>query len=238
MPTSQGPSRRSANSSSQVELIAVPEFSPLVVRFLGPYKGLETHHNGKRSFPCPGQEKCPVSDHRRGTIWKGYAPTEWWDAVGRLWIPAVFEVTESAEETLRGRDLVGEVWSFSRRPGKGKTGAVLCLFCERIALSKLSRSFDIVPVLQRVYRVTDLRLGVVNALPEKILLPAVEGDAPNLPAELVDASKPSNTPEAEQAAREQWKRFREAGYRELGRDLAGKQEPQKEETHKNNGQHR
>jgi len=94
-----------------VRVVSVPIEIPLVVRFLGPVMGLETHWKSSRTIPCPGVDTCPPALHRLGTIWRGYSAAESWDDAAHVWRPSVLEVTECLEETLRGRDLRGEVWA-------------------------------------------------------------------------------------------------------------------------------
>lgn len=231
MATSPRKSTGSRSSSSPVHVLSVPENIPVTVRFLAGYQGLDTHWRSGRTIPCPGPDECLSSMHKSGIIWKGYAPVEAWEELGRLWVPFVLEVTESLEEQLRGRDLRGEVWTLFRVQKNGRTDPVAGIYCERLAEGKLSPAFDVKPVLLRLFHVSELRLGRANPLPPKIMLEAVAGDAPNLPAELVEMSTPQNDPEKVKAAADLWRAFKERGYRQPGEPDQGSKPADK------NGQH-
>src|SRR6266567_598198 len=183
MPTSSRGPPSSSHGGSPVQVLSVPENLPIVVRFLGPYRGLVVHWKSGRSEPCDGPGECNASLHRLPPIWKGYAPVEQWDGPAKLWRPAALEVTGNLEEVLRDRELRGEVWTLLRRTKKGKTDPVQGVFCERLSDNKLSAFFDVVPVLLRLFNRTSLRLDVPNFTAPKVILEAVAGDAPKLPPE-------------------------------------------------------
>jgi len=189
----QGSSAHGPNSSVQV--LSVPDNLPIIVRFLGPVLGLETHWRSGRSIPCPGPGDCPSTIHRTGTIWKGYAPVEAWEPANRHWRSWVLEVTESLEEQLRGRDLRGEVWILSRIRKHGKADPINAVYSERFPEEKLSKCFEIHPVLIRLFHVSELRLGACNPLPPKVMIEPVKGDAPTLPPELVNVDEPADNAE-------------------------------------------
>lgn len=205
-PRGPTPSRK---PSSPVQVLSVPVNLPVCVRFLGPVLGLDTHWRSGRTIPCPGPDECPVSLHRTALIWKGYGPVEAWESSCRHWRSFVLEVTESLEEDLRGRDLRGEVWQLHRMQKSGKTDPVAGIFCERLPEHSLSKTFDIVPVLLRLFHVPRLTLGTRNPMPPKVVIEPVEGNPPNLPLELQQAEKPQDAGRKMEDARELWRRLRE-----------------------------
>lgn len=209
MPTSARTEDRPHRDNSPVLVLSVPELAPIVVRFLGPYLGMLTHWRSGRSVPCDGPDECPTSLHRLGTIWKGYCPVQLWEEVGRVWRPHVLEVTETLEELLRGRELRGEVWNLWRSQDKGARGSVTGLFCESHADRQLSKSFDILPVLLRLFHRSTLKLGHANPLPPRVVLEAQSGDAPTLPAEIAASAAPIDMEKQRAEARETWRRLRE-----------------------------
>jgi hypothetical protein len=142
----------------------------------------------------------------------------------------VLEVTESLEETLRGRELRGEVWALSRTEERGRSSPVVGIYCETVADRTLSEPFDVTPVLLRLFHVNALNLGTRNPTPPRVLLPAVPGPAPTLPADLQRAASAQQTPEQIEAAKKAWERFRKSGYRG---DVSA---PPQDQEHQKNGQ--
>jgi hypothetical protein len=114
-------------------------------------------------------------------VWKGYAPCRHWDNRLTRWSPAVLEVTECLEETLRGRSLTGEVWLLSREGGRKRSGKVCGAFMERKQDPQLVATFDVRPPLFRLYHTTELALGIANPLPPKLVLPQVDLPGPAIP---------------------------------------------------------
>lgn len=205
MTSFNGPQDRSVHSASAVRVLSVPAGPPVVVRFLDKLSGLLTHHNGKKPFDCKGEGKCPAGLHRLRLIYKGYSPVELWDPAQQLWIPTVLEVTEHLEEMLRARSLRGEVWLLSRGENAKPNSPVKGLFCERQLSAKVSKPFDMLPVLLRLYHTDSLLLGASNPLPPKVMLQPVQGEAPNLPEEILPQEEAKATPEELAWFREQMK---------------------------------
>lgn len=208
MPTPSRGSTSPSRSGSPVQVLSVPENLPIIVRFLGPIRGLVVHWQGKRSVPCDGPSDCPSSRHKLPPIWKGYAAVEQWDKPSRLWIPFVLEVTGNLEELLRDRELRGETWTLFRICKKGKTDPVQGIYCERVAENKLSAAFDIVPILQRIYNQQTLRLDVPNFQAPKVFLDPVAGDAPKIPDELTRTTEEKPDPETLRSFREMMAQLR------------------------------
>lgn len=161
-----------------VRLIS-PKLDQLVYcRFLGAYRGLITHWARKRTTVCPGASLCPPADHRLRSVWRGYAPVELWLPAAACWRAGVLELTESAEEKLRGRTLRGEVWAFLRTGATQEKSRVEADYCERLASDQLRSPFDVDPILKRFYRVLDLPRDTENPLPTKVRLADVAGPGP------------------------------------------------------------
>lgn len=178
-----------------VELVPTPSDRAITVRFLGAILGMLTHWTGKDgSKACPGWERCPTADHRKKTVWKGYAPVEYFRPPPfQDWCPAVFEVTERMEEILRGRELRGESWSFIRRPGRHGNQEVASQFLESMNPAALRPEFPVEPVLFRVYRVLEIALGVANPLPPRLILePTPAGAVPVQAGRLAPRQPPTS----------------------------------------------
>ena len=174
----------SATPFNSVRIKAVPLAPPIHVKFLGALRGILTHWAKGHSVPCDGDAKCPPALHRSGVFFKAYAPAEWWISHEQVWRPAVLEATSNLEEILRGRKLRGETWLLSREKEADKSSAVCAAYCETIAESLLSPTFDILPVLQRVFNRLDLVLDVANPTPRRVILPDAAGAPPIIPADL------------------------------------------------------
>lgn len=204
---SRGPTSPQTRNSA-VQVLSVPPGMPVVVRFLGPIRGLEVHWQGKRSVPCDGDAGCLPAIHRTPKVWKGYAPVEQWHPSEKLWRAWVLEVTSNLEETLRDRELRGETWTLFRE-GKGRNNdPVLGVYCERVPESKLSACFDIVPVLVRVFNKRVFKLDIPNTLAPKVFIEPVAGNAPKLPAELLPDPEPQEDPAAREKLREMMRNLR------------------------------
>lgn len=208
MSREQTPRAVPSAQAQPVRILSVHHDQPVAVRFLGPLLGLNTHWHSGRSIPCPGPADCPASIHRTRTVYKAYAPVESWDGACKVWRPSVLEATEHLEETLRGRQLRGQVWILSRASERGKTDPVIGIFCEELAESAVSKPFDIVPVLLRFFHVSTLNLGVANPLPPKLVLEAVAGAPPNLPQDLLPVEPVEPTAEERAKLREQLQKMR------------------------------
>jgi hypothetical protein len=225
----RGPAR-SRTSSSPVRVLSVPAGIPVTCLFLAGYQGLDTHRKSGETIPCPGREECKECRNRAGIIWKGYAPVHVWDSVSRLWHPFVLELTESLEEELRPRDLVGEVWRLARIGPGHKNDPVTGEFIERREGNKVPAAFDIVPVLLRMYHVSSIRLGRPNSLPPKVCLEAVAGDAPKLPEGEEDTSTPQATEEVRRTMRDMQKEWDEKRRRSQQQTDQGSESNGKHET--------
>lgn len=177
-----------------VRVLSVKTGFPMVVRFLDQIQGLDTHWKG-RTVPCDGPGECPATLHRTGVIWKGYAPVEVWEKDKELWRPWVLEVTSCLEERLRGRNIRGETWALERDDnGKGKRSVLVGVYCETVDPNDIRPTFEILPVLLRIYNCSSLRLGVKNLLPGKVMLSVTHGKPPALPKQFETPTEPSNDP--------------------------------------------
>jgi len=198
----------SPSASAPVTVLAVPERLPLVVRFLGPVRGLELHWHQKRPVPCAGAADCPQSIHRTSIIWKGYAAVQLWDPAAKLWRAHALAVTSHLEERLRGRDLRGEVWSVWRDGERGKNDPVYGVLCERLDPSTLTPAFDLLPILLRLYHVRSLRLDIPNETPARIVVAPTADAPPHIPADLVPEVEGSESPEDRERLRQLWRELR------------------------------
>lgn len=189
-------------SAHPVRVLPVPKGHGVVVIFAGPIEGCLSHWHQGRSLLCPGPEECAPSIHRGRTLWKGFAPVRHWNPHSETWRPAVLEVTEHLEEELHGRQLIGEVW-FLQRAGTGKkSDPVQGSFLERRDDRTLTAPFSVMPALNRMYHCAEIRFGIPNPVPRKMLLPEIAAAGPELPAEAA-------APEPSKPTGEQLKKLRE-----------------------------
>jgi hypothetical protein len=135
------------------------------------------------SMGCPGVSKCPSAVHRGRTIWKGYAAVRIWWANVNKWIPAVLELTECLEEQLRGRSLLGEMWHLTRMANKKKMSQVHGVYYATREERELKQTFDVIPVVQRLYHSTEIEFGVPNPMPKKITVAEVNCEGPRIAEE-------------------------------------------------------
>jgi len=162
-----------------VEMLAVPSDGFAVLRFLDDYRGVLTHWGKKRALACPGVDQCPANEHRGRTIWKGYAPAEYWrDVPFEDWCPVVFEVTERLAEFMNGHTLRGEVWKVQRQVGRNGTKEVVGECVDEINAERLRKSFSVEPVVWRVFGTRSIAFDVEPYLPPRQFVVASAGDRP------------------------------------------------------------
>lgn len=207
------PKEPGGQTPQPVELLNVEQGHVYVVRFLGAYTGTTFHYTRDGLVPCDGEGTCPKSLHALREQWRGWAPVELLGSDGATWWPKVLVITEYLEEQLHGRALRGEVWALDRVARKKGKGKVRGTFVERRDATGLRPPFDLLPVLLRALRVVSLRLGVANPIPPRLYLSPVEGTAPEVVAELLDAGR--DEPEAATSEDVQ-KLLQRAGWKRLG----------------------
>ncbi len=183
-----------------VRILNVPLGAIVTVRFLGGIRGMPTHFHNRHTVPCLGDKDCPPASHKLRAVWKYYGAVETWVNSAAVWRPAVLEATEHLEEQLHGRELRGEVWMLTRDGNSSKRSILAGTFCERLSDVQLSPEFDVVPILQRFFRVERLLLGMPSPVPPRVFLSDVHGRAPEIPEDL----RPPTPAEAE-ANRQQFK---------------------------------
>lgn len=192
-----------------VRILRVDPNCHVIVRFLAAYYGLLTHWCSGRSLPCPGVTQCPPAIHKHRTLWKGYAPVEWWDDVSGYWWCAVLEITEALEELLHARDLRGETWALSHPQAGKKAMPVVGFFAEQADPVTLRKAFDVLPVLKRFYHLAELPASTPNPVPRRTLMEPTVNDPPIFLGEWPP-------PEEKPASREQVKAFLDKARKELG----------------------
>jgi hypothetical protein len=213
------PSKDGPDNVRPVRVLTVPAARPIAVRFLAGYRGMLTHWHAGRSRACLGEPSCPQNRHKALTIWKGYAPAEWWDTTAEHWTPCVLEVTEGIEERFRGRRLRGEGWLLSRANSKDPQSEVVGMFAEEYDPKQLRPAFDMMPVLARMYHDASWPFDVPNPIPPRLMLASESGTAPNLLKELT-AADPKDRMPTDQEMRDFRQRFREMGTGKRAADSA------------------
>lgn len=134
---------------------------PLDVIFLGRYRGHHEHwHGNEYTYPCdgPGCKNCL----KTRIFYYAYVPVQYWDSAFRQWIPRVLQLTECAEQVLRGITLRGTIWSITRLPGKGKLGKVSPRYVANRPTAEIPDEFDVIPSLKVVMGDRQFRLDVPN----------------------------------------------------------------------------
>lgn len=191
-----------SRSASAVRILSVPLSTPIICRHLGPLLGTLLHWHKGRSVPCQGTDRCPGPIHKDRPVWAAYGAVEGWNDQEGLWVPAVLEMTAHGEEFTRGRALRGETWCWSREGEGGRRAPVIGVFCERTEEQLLRPCFDVPAILGRFFHPWKIVLGTANPTPPRVVLEALPGPAPQLPAELQPAP-------AEQAGPERLGRIKE-----------------------------
>lgn len=164
-----------------IEMLCVPAEGFLVVRFLDDWRGILTHWGKKRPIACPGPDNCPTAIHRGRSIWKAYAPGEYWrDQPFEDWCPAVVELTERCVEQMQAHVLRGEVWKLQRQIGRNGTKEVAAECVDEINADRLRKPFGVEPVVWRVFGTRDIAFDVEPYLPARDFVVASAGDRPKI----------------------------------------------------------
>lgn len=141
------------------------------------YGGCITHYV-RRSEYCEGKE-CPASMHRHKPTWKGYAAAEVHREDPGVWLPIVLEITEYAEQDLRGKYRRGQLWRFWRPvdavrkvAGRVKHEAqpVQAQLLDHGDPDGVPPAFDVRPTLLRLYHIFSIDLSVPNPLPPRTMV--------------------------------------------------------------------
>lgn len=150
----------------------------ILIRFLGAPSGILLHRRKDKTVPCPGEATCPDHDLPK---WKGYAAAQRWDQTTNRWIPVVFELTEGAVSCTGTEDLRGQCWEFQRQKTSYASQEVVGQLRARYDSALLPPPFDIVPVVERLYKTRRIEWGVN---PELYSRPTAETseDAPPIKA--------------------------------------------------------
>lgn len=183
----QGPSPK----QSVLEIVRVVKGTEAYFRLLSPnYGGLLTHYRHKQSHYCPGPD-CPRGEHK-DPIWKGYCAAEQWLERTRVWMPCVFELTESCELDMRGRFRRGQIWRISRKVQK-KNGSwpVSAALVEQLDEVDVPPMFEIRGTLCSLYHVEEIALDVSNPLPARVVVEPSSGAPPSCLRNDSERQKPS-----------------------------------------------
>jgi len=177
MPTDHAPNPSQSGPQVAVRVFRVSPGTSTQLRTLGEaYGGLLTHWAGGRSrYCCP--ESCPVQWHKLEAFWKGYFPALVHDKARKLWLPAVFEMTEALELDMRNQFAHAQEWEVSRAPEvKKRKFPVQGRLLGNVDPARIPLAFDIVPVLRTLYHATSIELGALNPCPEKVVMEVMADD--------------------------------------------------------------
>lgn len=120
------------------------------IRFLGPWRGLWLHFQAERSHPCTDPD-CRLCEQSVPARWMGYAPALLWRPSEKSWQPIVCPVTPGVADVLRDHVLPGLIVEL-RRPGRRRNGVIEARVVDRPVKDPLPPPFDVVPILQRMWR--------------------------------------------------------------------------------------
>lgn len=161
------------DNSTDIDVFCVPPGPPTFIRLLGPVRGIWLHWVGARARPCTKTKatRCVLCDEGSHSIaetrWKGYAPAQRWGAnnLGSLdWILCVVEVTERANEAIKGRQILGLVVEMKRADARPQS-RLLVKIIERPPSNSAPPPppFDVTPILIHMW---GLDRKVRAAIPE------------------------------------------------------------------------
>jgi len=171
--TTSGPHARLPKNAlyAQVRVERAKVGQPLTIAPRGPWRGLYAHYNGKRSVPCFGND-CP--NHTKEPIWYGFMPVVLisQDALGMR--QAIAELTEHAAAKLVGVQLRGIVLKLFRAKLNKESAVDVDFLPETVREASLPPSFDVAPILSRLYR-SDRPLPLDAQAPPFPMLPRVKG---------------------------------------------------------------
>lgn len=176
-------------------LLKVPRSLPVWVRFLGPLRQLGTHKQGDQPLVCWGDDDCDPKRHKLPYRSKWYAPAQQWIADKQVWRRTVIEVTEALERTLRGKKLRGQVWCLFRKPKSLLPKQIHGEQEESLPDGSLPPTFNVDPVLYRVYNETSLPEPASNLLNERPMTEDQAGPGPRRLAPQARDPEPEEEPE-------------------------------------------
>jgi hypothetical protein len=171
-------------SRVRLAVYRVKPAASVIVRWLSDdYGGLFVHWHASRSVYCD-PEGCPPQIHKQPRSYRGYCSSELWDSTRQLWIPVVFEITESLDQDLSQHKLRGQIWRISKGPktASGKspvTGEIL----EDIDPRSLPEPFTVVDVLNNLYHCELVDLGAKNPFRSRVLADISPGNPPKCEVE-------------------------------------------------------
>lgn len=162
-----------------ISTLRVAEKEQVTVRILQAHGlGINTHWLRGRSEYCPG-DSCPPGDHRKGSVWKAYAPVEKYLQSKNKWEPWLLEITENLDHEMSGVVKRGQVWQLEKLHLPGRQSLALSgLLIEECNPDTFPQPFDFWPVLVHLFHRTDIRLDVENPMPRRPVATLSEGEIP------------------------------------------------------------
>lgn len=180
-------------SPERLEVFRVAEDTQEILRVLEyPVKGVLTHWINRRSEYCPGDGRCPPSQHNKGSLWKGYAFAHRWVESQQRWKEVVLEVTEYLEVDFREKLQPGQCWEISRAKGNPKKHyPTVGVFHSEPEPGSQFRVKPVLPVVRNFYHCPTLNFTVVNPMPSRIVCDVIDAIAPRFKLPEPDVQKPS-----------------------------------------------
>lgn len=164
----------------ELRVVPAPKQGILIIRFLGPVRGILTHWSKKRPLACPGPLSCPTTVHRSRAEWKGYAPAEQWRDAKQDWLPCVFEVTENLWRDLQTHQLRGQLWKIARELVKPpRTTRVVGELAEEHNGDLFPPAFSIEAAIWRLYGTKEIAFDLDPDIPPPELIVPNKGPRPS-----------------------------------------------------------
>lgn len=186
-----GDSRRHGGRSVPLSLFRVQPGRTVRVRMLtsGAILGFRIHWRKDGSdYCCP--ETCFPKCGGFKAEWKGYLPVHRWDQGVNCWTPCVLEITEHCDHDIGGFVTRGQVWAITREPKRPRKASKLSAeYVEQLDARQLGGAFDMLPVLNHLWRGVSLRIDMPNPVPPRPRAEVEEGEPP-----MIDIPAPEEAP--------------------------------------------
>ncbi len=136
---------------------------PQVVLFLGRYHGHLEHWQGHSfTFPCD-LAGCRACKNGVRQDFYAYAPSQYFDASFRRWVPCTVQLTACAEEALRNKELRGTIWRLTRLPRKGTVvGKLVAQLVDQRPADQVPPWFCVMASLKVIFGDRPLKLDAPN----------------------------------------------------------------------------
>lgn len=192
----------SGGEGTSVDVLKLIGGIPRICMFLGELTGSLQHYPRGRSVVCKTRVKgckfCGLFPQR----FFAYAPGRVYRQASDQWIPTVLQVTSNAWQTLRGRNVRGEVWELEKEAREDNRGPVNVRYLTTVEDSQIGPAFNIEPALQRMLDAVELHLGQEDPTTPKVKVQAITLDDPELRKFARPTERPVETQPAKKSLKE------------------------------------